>query len=113
MKYTTIVNDQTFAIEIERDGSVLVNGKRHEVDWLELGASLYSIITDMPNVFGPGHRGEPTWGSRVFGILDKSSNPVLTLLGVLEANEEPRGPRIVAVVRNLNDECDLDEEQQN
>lgn len=46
MKYTTIVNNQTFEIEIERDGSVLVNGERHEVDWLELGASLYSIITD-------------------------------------------------------------------
>ena len=46
MKYTTIINRQTFEVEILRDGSVLVNGERHEVDWLELGGSLYSIIKD-------------------------------------------------------------------
>lgn len=46
MKYTTIVNNQQFEIEIHRDGSVTVNGEKHTVDWLELGSSLYSIIAD-------------------------------------------------------------------
>lgn len=46
MKYTTIVNNKQFEIEIQGDGSVIVNGKRHEVDWLELTESLYSMITD-------------------------------------------------------------------
>jgi biotin carboxyl carrier protein len=46
MKYITIINNQQFEVEIQRDGSVIVNGKRHEVDWLELPESLYSMIKD-------------------------------------------------------------------
>lgn len=46
MKYTTVINEQTYEIEIQRDGAVLVNGKRYEVDFLELGDSLFSVITD-------------------------------------------------------------------
>ena len=46
MKYTTVVNNEQFEVEIQRDGSVTVNGKRHEVDFLELGEGLFSIITD-------------------------------------------------------------------
>ena len=46
MKYTTIVNGQQFEVEVLRDGSVILNGKRHEVDWLELTDSLHSIIKD-------------------------------------------------------------------
>jgi biotin carboxyl carrier protein len=44
MKYTTIINNKQFEIEIERDGTVLVDGVRFEVDFLNLGGSLYSVI---------------------------------------------------------------------
>lgn len=44
MKYVTIINDTRFEIEIETDGSVVVNGKRQQVDFLVLGPSLYSMI---------------------------------------------------------------------
>lgn len=50
MKYTTIVNNEQFEVEIQRDGSVFVNGKRHEVDWLELPESLYSMIKDNKSI---------------------------------------------------------------
>jgi pyruvate carboxylase subunit B len=46
MKYLTIINNKQFEIEIQRDGSVLVNGARHDVDFLNLGGSLYSVIQD-------------------------------------------------------------------
>jgi len=44
MKYVTTINNKTFEIEIQRDGSLLVNGERREVDFLALGPSLYSIL---------------------------------------------------------------------
>jgi biotin carboxyl carrier protein len=50
MKYITIINNQQFEVEIQRDGTVLVNGKRHEVDWLELPESLYSMIKDNKSI---------------------------------------------------------------
>jgi biotin carboxyl carrier protein len=50
MKYVTIINNQQFEVEIQRDGSVIVNGKRHEVDWLELPESLYSMIKDNKSI---------------------------------------------------------------
>lgn len=46
MKYTTILNGETYEVEIQNDGSVVVNGTRHEVDFLDLGSSLYSVIRD-------------------------------------------------------------------
>jgi len=46
MKYTTVINDQLFEVEILRDGTLLVNGHPHQVDFLDLGNSLYSIIKD-------------------------------------------------------------------
>ena len=46
MKYVTTINNKTFEIEIQRDGSLLVNGERREVDFLALGPSLYSILMD-------------------------------------------------------------------
>ena len=50
MKYITIINNQQFEVEIQRDGSVILNGKRHEVDWLELPESLYSMIKDNKSI---------------------------------------------------------------
>lgn len=44
MKYTTIINNKQFEVEILKDGNVLVNGRPHEVDFLGLEESLYSII---------------------------------------------------------------------
>ena len=46
MKYVTVVNDQSFEIEIDNDGAILVNGELRDVDFLNLGGSLYSIITE-------------------------------------------------------------------
>jgi biotin carboxyl carrier protein len=46
MKYVTTINNKTFEIEIQRDGSLIVNGERREVDFLALGPSLYSILMD-------------------------------------------------------------------
>ena len=46
MKYVTIINDQSFEIEIDNDGSVTINGELRDVDFLNLGGSLYSVITE-------------------------------------------------------------------
>ena len=46
MRYVTVVNDQSFEIEIDNDGAILVNGELRDVDFLNLGGSLYSIITE-------------------------------------------------------------------
>ena len=46
MKYVTLVSSERYEIEIDSDGSILVNGKTHDVDFLNLGGSLYSIITE-------------------------------------------------------------------
>jgi biotin carboxyl carrier protein len=47
MKYITTVNGVRFEVEIGRDGTLMVNGERREVDFLPFGdSSLYSIIMD-------------------------------------------------------------------
>lgn len=46
MKYVTVVGDQSYEIEIDNDGAILVNGELRDVDFLNLGGSLYSIITE-------------------------------------------------------------------
>jgi biotin carboxyl carrier protein len=46
MKYLTIINNQQFEVEIHSDGSLTLNGQPHEVDFLAIGASRYSIIKD-------------------------------------------------------------------
>ena len=46
MKYVTLINGEQYEIEIDNDGSILVNGETHDVDFLNLGGSLYSIITE-------------------------------------------------------------------
>src|SRR5262245_16958080 len=46
MKYYTVINRQQYEVEILADGKLLVNGKVHEVDFLALTGSLYSIIRD-------------------------------------------------------------------
>ena len=46
MKYVTLINDQSYEIEIDHDGSVLINGEERDVDFLNLGGDLYSVITE-------------------------------------------------------------------
>jgi biotin carboxyl carrier protein len=46
MKYVTIINKQQFEIEILPDGKVLLNGKVHEIDFLQMEATQYSVIKD-------------------------------------------------------------------
>ncbi len=46
MKYITTINETTFEIDIQRDGTILVNGEEREVDFLTLGPSLYSVIME-------------------------------------------------------------------
>lgn len=47
MKYTTIINGTQYEIEIQKDGSLLVNGKHVSVDFLSLDDRLYSLIKDV------------------------------------------------------------------
>ena len=46
MKYVAVINDHSFEIEIDSDGQIEVNGEARDVDFLNLGGSLYSIITE-------------------------------------------------------------------
>ena len=45
MKYITIINNEKYEINIDKDGGILVNGEPRDVDFLNLGGSLYSVIT--------------------------------------------------------------------
>ena len=47
MKYQTIVNDETYDIEINEDGRILVNGEERAVDFRVLReGELYSMLLD-------------------------------------------------------------------
>lgn len=47
MKYQTIVNGQTFDVEINEDGRILVNGEERAVDFRELRkGEMYSMLLD-------------------------------------------------------------------
>lgn len=46
MKYVAIINNQQYEIEIDEDGKVLINGDERDVDFLNLGGSLFSVITE-------------------------------------------------------------------
>lgn len=46
MKYVTIILGKKFEIDIQKDGTLLVNGEPRQVDFLALGPSLYSVITN-------------------------------------------------------------------
>jgi biotin carboxyl carrier protein len=45
MKYITIINNEQYEIEIDKDGGILLNGEPRDVDFLNLGGALYSVIT--------------------------------------------------------------------
>lgn len=46
MKYVAVIGSERYEIEIDNDGQILVNGEPRDVDFLNLGGSLYSIITE-------------------------------------------------------------------
>ena len=46
MKYVAIIDDQQYEIDIDEDGKVLINGEPRDVDFLNLGGSLFSVITE-------------------------------------------------------------------
>ena len=46
MKYVTIINERRFEIEVDNDGRVMIDGEERDVDFLNLGGSLYSLITE-------------------------------------------------------------------
>jgi biotin carboxyl carrier protein len=47
MRYTAIINDKTYDIEIGPNNTVLVNGEPHNVDFRSIdGARLYSLLMD-------------------------------------------------------------------
>jgi biotin carboxyl carrier protein len=50
MNYVTILNGQQYEVEIDKEGVVYVNGERRDVDFMTLGPSLYSIISNNKSV---------------------------------------------------------------
>ncbi len=47
MKYTAIINDKSYQIEIGPNNTVLVNGKSHSIDFRNIdGETLYSLLID-------------------------------------------------------------------
>ncbi|MFN8529004.1 MAG: biotin/lipoyl-containing protein [Anaerolineae bacterium] len=44
MRYITIINDKKFEIDIDKDGILLVNGERRDVDFRVLDEGLFSMI---------------------------------------------------------------------
>ncbi len=46
MKYVAIINGQQYEVDIDEDGKVLINGEPRDVDFLNLGGSLFSVITE-------------------------------------------------------------------
>lgn len=46
MKYVTVIEGKRYEIEIDNDGAIRVDGQPRDVDFLNLGGALYSIITE-------------------------------------------------------------------
>ncbi len=47
MKYTAIIHDKTYEIDIGANNTVLINGEPHNVDFRSIdGMSLYSLLVD-------------------------------------------------------------------
>ena len=47
MKYTSIINDKTYEIEIGGNNTVLINGEPHNVDLTSIdGMAMYSVLID-------------------------------------------------------------------
>lgn len=114
MKYTTIVNDIQFEVEILKDGKVMVNGNVHEVDFVSLHESLYSIIQDSKSyeIAIEEERGsyEVLLGGRLYEarVLDQRALLMAQRKGGLTAGtgevNSPMPGLIVEVLVNVGDE---------
>lgn len=116
MKYTTIVNDIQFEVEILKDGKVMVNGNAHEVDFVSLQESLYSIIQDSKSyeIAIEAERGnyEVLLGGRLYEamVLDQRALLMAQRKGGLTAGtgevNSPMPGLIVEVMVNVGDEVE-------
>ena len=92
MKYVTTINNKKFEVDIRNDGSVWVNGKSREVDFLALGPALYSIIMDTVQheivVEGTEDNVEVLLNGRLYTgtVLDERSQLMKSRRGGLEAD---------------------------
>jgi biotin carboxyl carrier protein len=92
MKYVTTINNKKFEVDIRNDGSVWVDGKRREVDFLALGPALYSIIMDTIQhevvVEGAEDSVEVLLNGRLYTgtVLDERSQLMRSRRGGLEAD---------------------------
>lgn len=115
MKYVTTINNKKFEVDIRNDGSVWVNGKRREVDFLALGPALYSIIMDTIQhevvVEGAEDNVEVLLNGRLYTgtVLDERSQLMKSRRGGLEADSgevtirAPMPGLIAAVLCNEGD----------
>lgn len=47
MRYTAIINDKTYDIDIDANNTVMVNGQPHNIDFRTIdGSALYSLLLD-------------------------------------------------------------------
>jgi biotin carboxyl carrier protein len=115
MKYVTTINNKKFEVDIRNDGSVWVNGKSREVDFLALGPALYSIIMDTIQhevvVEGAEDNVEVLLNGRLYTgtVLDERSQLMKSRRGGLEADSgevtirAPMPGLIAAVLCNEGD----------
>jgi biotin carboxyl carrier protein len=115
MKYVTTINNKKFEVDIRNDGSVWVNGKTREVDFLALGPALYSIIMDTIQhevvVEGAEDNVEVLLNGRLYTgtVLDERSQLMKSRRGGLEADSgevtirAPMPGLIAAVLCNEGD----------
>jgi biotin carboxyl carrier protein len=115
MKYVTTINNKKFEVDIRNDGSVWVNGKTREVDFLALGPALYSIIMDTIQhevvVEGVEDNVEVLLNGRLYTgtVLDERSQLMKSRRGGLEADSgevtirAPMPGLIAAVLCNEGD----------
>lgn len=119
MKYTTFVNGEQFEVEIQRDGSVLVNGKRYEIDFLPMEGSLHSIIMDNRSldvaIEEQGSHYEILMQGRLYDaqVLDQRAMLMLNRKGGLKMGSgevhAPMPGLIVDITVNVGDEVTMDD----
>lgn len=70
MKYSTIVNGETFAIEINQDDEIVVDGKAYAVDFVSIGESnFYSLLIDNESFEALVEEREGQWQVLMHGDL--------------------------------------------
>jgi len=117
MKYITQVLDETYEIEIKKDGLVIVNGEERHVDFKSMGQhAIYSLIIDNQSFEAVVEQRDGQYHVLIFGdlyeidVTDERSQRLARLSGVStdmtgEAQiKSPMPGLIVAVPVNVGDE---------